>query len=209
MAEERKESYTRLFNPILDALCRQSTEISASQYAIILFVIRSTYGWNKKKFPLSKSYIAEGTAMTERSVKKNITILVNKGYLIEYGTDRKTRSKIYGLNKRFSQWGKGPAILSEGERPDTLEGERSGSVQSDTLSVNGQVTEGARVDTDEGERLDTQKRHIQRKSIKEKEKKCSQNLPFLDSETGKWVMPEEDSKEVENKEVEEDENGDI
>ena len=192
MAEERKESYTRLFNPILDALCRQSKQLTASQFAIILFVIRSTYGWSKKKFPLSKSYIAEGTELTDRCVKQNIRELISKGYLIDYGTDKKKRCKIYGLNKKYSQWGKGPAIMSEGEQSGseqwcTLEGE-----QRCTLSVNGDVSEGEPSCTDKGEQWCTQKRNSERKSKKEKEKKCSQNLPFLNPETQKWEMPEEE-----------------
>ena len=183
MAEEKekKDSFTRLFNPILEALYKRK-DLTGAQFAIILFVIRATYGWHKKKFPMSKTFIAEGTELSERCVKKNVSMLVKKGYLIEYGTDKDSRSKIYGLNKRYSQWGKGPAILDEGERLD--------SVQPDTLSVNGEVNEGERLDTDEGERLDTQKRNTQRNIKKEKEKKCTQKRPFL-NEDGMWEIPDE------------------
>ena len=186
MAEERKDSYTKLFNPILEALYRDR-KLTNTQFSIILFVIRATYGWHKKKFPMSKSFIADGIGLSERCVKKNINLLVQKGYLIEYGIDQDTRSKIYGLNKRYSQWGKGPAILDEGER--------SGSVQPDTLSVNGEVTISEQSDTLEGERSDTQKRNIKKKDKKEKEKKCSQNSLFFNPETETWEERDESGEE--------------
>ena len=186
MAEEKRDSYTKLFNPILEALYR-SHELTSAQFAIILFVIRSTYGWHKKKFPMSKAFIAEGTELSERCVIKNVNILVSKGYLIEYGVDRETRSKIYGLNKRYSQWGKGPATLVEGERLDTE--------QPDTLWVNGEVTMGEQSFSDEGERSDTQKRNIKKKDKKEKEKKCSPEPYFLNPETGMWEEVEDEDGE--------------
>lgn len=177
MAEDRKESYTKLFNPILEALYR-NRDLSSTQLCILLFVIRATYGWHKKKFPMSKKFIADGIGATERCVKKNINILVSKGYLIEYGIDHDTRSKIYGLNKRYSQWGKGPAILDEGER--------SGSEQLDTLSVNGEVAISEQPDTLEGERSDTQKRNIKKKEKKKDKRNVPEKELFLNPETGMW-----------------------
>ena len=186
MAEERKDSYTKLFNPILEALYR-SHELTSTQFAIILFVIRATYGWHKKKFPMSKSFIAKGTELTERCVIKNVNILVRKGYLIEYGIDKETKAKIYGLNKRYSQWGKGPANLDEGERLDTE--------QPDTLWVNGEVAISEQSDTLEGERSDTQKINIKKKDKKEKEKKCSKNSLFFNPETETWEERDESGEE--------------
>jgi phage replication O-like protein O len=178
--EEKRESYTRLFNPILEALCKSSDKLSGAQYAILLFVVRSTYGWHKKYLPMSKSFIAEGTGLSERCVIKNINILVKKGFLICYGTDKGTRAKVYGLNKHFSKWGKG---------------EQSDSVQSFTQSLNETNIEGERNGDFEGEQVDTQKRKKEkRNSKKEKEKKCSQNPYFLNPKTGMWEMVEEEEE---------------
>ena len=192
MAEEKRDSYTRLFNPILEALCR--TEFTGRELRVVLFIIRATYGWNKKKFPLSKSYIMKGTGISERNVCRIIKKLISRKILLDYGIDKTSRSRVYGLNKKYSQWD-AMSVTDD-------------SVTDDTLCLTNEDHESVTDDRDMSVTDDTQKRHIKDK-LKEKEKKCSQNLPFLDSETGKWVMPEEGSEEGENDEVEEDENGDI
>ena len=175
--KERKDSYTRLFNPILDALCKQSNNLSAAQFAIILFIIRSTYGWHKKFLPMSKSFIANGTGLSERCVTKNINILVKKKFVLCYGVDKQTRSKIYGLNKHYSQWG---------------EGEQSDSVQPFTLSLNGQVCEGERNGTFEGEPPFTQKIKSKKERLKKKnKKKCPTNDDFFLDQDGNWQQKTE------------------
>lgn len=106
MAEENKElkNYTRIFNPILEALCMQSKNLTSSDYAVLLCVIRTTYGWKRKKHPMSISYIAQATGMNERTVKRSVKNLIKKRFLIDYGNDKKFRSKVLGLNKKYSQW---------------------------------------------------------------------------------------------------------
>ena len=181
MAEEEKkrDSFTRLFNPILEAICK--TEFTGNELRIVLFIIRSTYGWHKKKFPLSKSYIAEGTGIGERTVCRVVKRLVDRHILIEYGTDKPSRSKVYGLNKRYSQW---DAMSVTGD-----------SVTGDTLCLSFDVTESVTYDRDESVTDDRQKRKSKKKELKEKEKKCSPEPYFLNPETGMWEEVEDEDGE--------------
>ena len=170
MAEDRKESYTKLFNPILEAICR--TEFTGREIRIVLFVIRATYGWNKKKFPLSKSYIAEGTGISVRNVSRIVKRLVNRNILIEYGTDKSTRAKVYGLNKKYSQWD-AMSVTDDNDNYDRVcmtDGDHDSDNDDRDMSV-----------TD-----DRQKRQSKRHIKKEKEKKCTQKELFLNPETGMW-----------------------
>ena len=178
MAEEKKDSFTKLFNPILEAICK--TELTGREIRIVLFVIRATYGWNKKKFPLSKSYIAEGTGISTRNVSRIVRRLIEKNVLIEYGTDKSTRAKVYGLNKKYSQW------ESMSVTNDSDNGDRVCMTNEDHNPDNG--------DRDMSVTDDRQNIHIKRHIKKEIKKKCSQNPYFLNPETGMWEMVEEEEE---------------
>ncbi len=106
MGEESRElqNYTRIFNPILEALYKQASNLTASEYAILLFIIRSTYGWQKKNHPISTLLIVQKTGITEKTVKRSVKRLVERGYVIDFGIDKKSRCRILGLNKKYSQW---------------------------------------------------------------------------------------------------------
>lgn len=177
MADEKKDSYTRLFNPILDALIKAG--FSGREYQIIFFVIRSTYGWNKKKFAMSKSFIAEGTGIQRRHVIEIVNNLVERHVLIEYGTDKKSRCKVYGLNKKFSQW----------DNPMCTE---SVTDENGTICVPNSATDSDENGTDMCTEDGTQNKHIKRHIKKEKEKKCSKEPYFLNPETGMWEEVEDE-----------------
>lgn len=179
MAEEKKDGYTRLFNPILDELCRQATNLSANDYAIILYVIRCTYGWHKTRFAMSSAFISKGTNIPERSVKRSVKKLLRLNYLKEFG--KEGRIKLVGLNKRYSQWNR------EGVMDDTDTG--------DTLIVSSEVSNSDTDDTINSVTDDTQKRKTQKKDSKEKEKKCSQNSLFFNPETETWEEKDESGEE--------------
>jgi len=173
--EKKRDSFTRLFNPILEALCKSN--LSSREFKIVFFVIRCTYGWNKKMFPMSKSFIAEGTNIDKRDVGKIIKGLVSKNVLIEYGTDKVTRAKIYGLNKHYSQW--------------SMCGDLPTGQTADICPAISDIDSGQTADDMSG--ADTeQNRHIKRHIKKEKEKKCSQNRIIFNPDTGCYEEAEDE-----------------
>jgi phage replication O-like protein O len=178
MADEKKDSYTKLFNPILEALCKSN--LNGSELKIVFYVIRCTYGWNKKKFAMSKSFIAEGTGIDRRNVGKIIKSLVERNVLIDYGVEKGSRTKIYGLNKHFSQW--------------VMCGELTNGKSADICASNSALDSGNSADDMCGE-FTAQNRHIKRHIKKEKEKKCSQEPYFLNPETGMWEEVEDEDGE--------------
>ena len=181
MAEEkeRKDSYTKLFNPILEALCK--SDLNASELKIVFFVIRCTYGWNKKKFAMSKSFIAEGTNIDRRNVGKIMKGLVDKNVLIDYGIEKDSRIKVYGLNKHYSQWGDVVSNAS-GNLDDICASETPLSMSSE-MPVS--------IVANETHKKDKLKRHIK----KEKEKKCSQKDVFFLDENGNWQQKKADEED--------------
>ena len=104
MDDENKElkNYTRLFNPILEALYK--SDLSGAEFQIVLCVIRATYGWKQKKHPMSTSLIASRTGLNERTVRRLVKLLIEKNYLINFGLDKSKKCNVLGLNKKYSQW---------------------------------------------------------------------------------------------------------
>lgn len=182
MAEEKKEdyreSYTRLFNPILEAIC--TGNFNGRELKIIFFVIRCTYGWNRKSYPMSRAFIAEGTGISERHVWEVMKGLIKRNVIINYGIDKKTRANLYGLNKKFSQWDK--AICPQNGDPQNGADE---DVKIGALSAPKTVKKNTGNGADICPEYGAQKRNIKR-NIKEKEKKCSQKEIFFNPETELW-----------------------
>ena len=177
MAEEKekKDSYTKLFNPILEALCKGN--FTGREFRIIFFIIRCTYGWNKTRFPMSASYISEGTGIDKRKVGTILKKLVSRNVIIDFGVDEKSRSKVYGLNKRYSQW----------DRPMSAENgvPENGVVCPPKMTPMSAENEQNDTPVDGGQKIQLS---FKRQSKKEKEKKCSQNSLFFNPETETWEI---------------------
>lgn len=95
---QTEQGYTRIANELLDALA--GSPMSSTGYAVVLLVIRNTYGWNKQSAPFSWAGIARSIAANERNVRREGQRLVECGVL------RVTESGQIGLQKDYEQWGK-------------------------------------------------------------------------------------------------------
>lgn len=102
MNRRMDEPFTRVSNEILEALSR--TKLNGSEYAIILFVIRNTYGFGKKSKPMSISYIAEGTGIHRTKVADALNKLIKNKILVEYKSATVTTSREIGFNKKVNEW---------------------------------------------------------------------------------------------------------
>jgi len=100
MANPQKENgNTQIANEILEALLQ--TDINGTDLKCILFILRKTYGWNKKEDEISLTQFTENINASIQAICKalnkltvNKIIVVNKdGYINKYG-----------LNKDYSQW---------------------------------------------------------------------------------------------------------
>jgi len=105
MASPQLENgHTRIANELLEALCSYSFPPKASlPPRIVLFVIRKTYGFQKKMDTLSISQFQEGVGEKNRS---NLIYWLN--YLVQARIlvkDKVSNMQVkYGLNKNYSEW---------------------------------------------------------------------------------------------------------
>lgn len=87
-------------NDILTALIK--ADLTATQYQIMLVVIRKTWGWNKKEDWISLSQFVELTGKSKRQIVTDISVLVSRNILVKSTTLGKTN--LLSPNKKFSDW---------------------------------------------------------------------------------------------------------
>lgn len=100
MANPQKEDgYTMIANEIMDALARIRIPGEARQ--ILDFILRKTYGFNKKSDAISLSQFCNGTNLKKQTVCKAINKLKTLNIITQ--KDNKVATE-YSINKDFDKW---------------------------------------------------------------------------------------------------------
>lgn len=103
MANPQKENgYTTIANELLEAIYRR--KFTASQLKILMFIMRFTYGFNRKTAPLSNSFIASGTGIHEITVSREINSLINDNVIELHKKPSFHDSRVIGINKDYEGW---------------------------------------------------------------------------------------------------------
>lgn len=106
-----ENGYTRVANELLEAIGKQG--FTATQYGIILCVIRYTYGYGRKTHPLSMTFLAKWTGKSVRGIKSDFKRLVEDGVLYIKNSGQRGTTYEIGLNKDFIAWRKSIPIAGE------------------------------------------------------------------------------------------------
>jgi phage replication O-like protein O len=100
MANPQKENgYTAISNEILDHLIQ--IKINSDALKIVLFIIRKTYGFNKKQDKISLSQFVLATQLKKSVICRGLNRLNNMNIIIRIANDDCT---IYRFNKDFDTW---------------------------------------------------------------------------------------------------------
>jgi phage replication O-like protein O len=92
--------FTRIANKILDILA--SVNLTGSELRVVLFIIRKTYGYNKKEDLISLSQIKEGTEISKRNIIYILQNLEAKKILMV--TREKLKTNNIRFNKYYDTW---------------------------------------------------------------------------------------------------------
>lgn len=100
MASPQKEKgHTETSNELLEALCL--FDFNGSDYKILLFTIRKTYGYHKKTDPISIGQYQKGTGLARRTVIDTLNRLVSYNALVK---ERNSYVSRYGIQKDYDKW---------------------------------------------------------------------------------------------------------
>ena len=101
MASPQKENgFTAIANEILEQLVK--TSLLGSEYQVLLFLLRKTYGYQKKEDIISLSQYQKGTGLSRPTVVKTLKNLITRRMLVKmYLPDSRISFKF---NKNYDFW---------------------------------------------------------------------------------------------------------
>ena len=125
MANPQKENgFTPISNEILEELVK--TDILASEFRVLYFVIRKTYGFHKKSDVISLTQFEKGTLLSRATVVKALKNLVSCNILV------KTAIPSYSFNKDYDSWVVNTAKLVKRKIPGGIYGYTKSSIDGYT-----------------------------------------------------------------------------
>ncbi len=94
--------YTRIANEIMDEFAKIRIPGRARQ--ILDFILRKTYGWNKKTDKITLTQFVKGTGLNKVHIVYVISKLLQMNLITKEITLGKWNPNIYGFNKDFKTW---------------------------------------------------------------------------------------------------------
>jgi phage replication O-like protein O len=168
--------YARVHNAILDALA--SARLTGSEFRCVLFLLRKTYGWNKKEDRISLSQWATGTNMIRSNIVGILRELERKSII--YRRIDEGQVPVFGFNKYVEEWqeiGVSAEIPQRFKKHELLSCSTTVILQntSDATVILQDTRSGMLQDTRSGILQDTHKRHL--KTIKDNLPDASKKTP--------------------------------
>lgn len=125
MANPQTENgFTKIANEVFEELVK--TALLGSEFQICFFVIRKTYGFNKKEDRISLTQFEKGTNLSRPTVVKSLKNLVSRNIL------KRSESLIYKFNKDYESWVVNTALLVK--HNDTTSKDRFTKIGKDGLT---------------------------------------------------------------------------
>jgi phage replication O-like protein O len=98
---QRENGYTAIANEIMEALARY--RIPGEKRQVLDYLLRMTYGFNRKQVEISYGEIAEATGIHRQNVKRALDWLYSKRITGVIKTDYRAK-KVYEFNKNYEDW---------------------------------------------------------------------------------------------------------
>jgi len=95
-----ENGYTRIANEFLEALARY--RLAGEQMQCFLFILRKTWGFQKKTDAIPLSQFVVGTGLKKPNVCRALSELENKRLIVIKNDNKK--AKTYRINKHYSRW---------------------------------------------------------------------------------------------------------
>ena len=94
-----ENGHTRISNELLEVIIK--CHFSATELDIIWFIVRNTYGWNRKAAIISYGMMAKGMGGDIRYVKRMVSRLIKNGVIFKAKINNQN---LFGLNKNYKVW---------------------------------------------------------------------------------------------------------
>ena len=129
LCPKKEKGYTAIANELFEALCK--AYIPARERQCLDFIIRQTFGYNRKEDRISLSQFEKATGLKKRSVRDCLRSLEEKRLIIVTpGTFR--TPKCYQFNKYYDQWSVQKNTHSAGQHAQSVQTDTHRSMQKNT-----------------------------------------------------------------------------
>jgi phage replication O-like protein O len=143
LANPQKENgHVDIANEIMDALAR--TRVPGEARQVLDFIIRKTYGWQKKKDAISLTQFETGTGLSKVHICRAFVTLkgMNMIVITQQGNEP---AKVYEIQKDYEKWNllpkrvsvtqKGQAHYPKGSKPLPIRGTTINTSTKDTITI--------------------------------------------------------------------------
>ena len=96
---QKENGYTAIANEIVEALVR--LDLTGCQFRVLLFIVRKTYGFNKKTDWIAYSKFQNSLGVGPSTIMRSLEALLARRVVL---ADKQVGKTVYGLNKHFSEW---------------------------------------------------------------------------------------------------------
>lgn len=133
MADVQLEhGYTRIANEILEAVMQ--TNLSPTQYKLIIAIFRFTYGFGRKEAEMSLSFLANITLCDKRHIQRELKELESYGIIHQKMVKGKKRFILF--EKNFDSWtGKAHIVHLDNVQKDNVQTTNNNIVRLDNTNV--------------------------------------------------------------------------
>lgn len=101
MASPQLENgYIQIANELYTAL--YCVDLNGAEFRVFSFIMHMTYGYKRKFYTLSATYIAEGANIPVKTVRRALKSLVAYNMIISRGQSNKI--KAFSINKNYEKW---------------------------------------------------------------------------------------------------------
>ena len=97
-----EKGYTVIDNLLLEAIYK--CDLNATQYSILLCIIKATYGFHKTNYKMSLTYIAKAIGKTKYKVSYELNRLIQRNIVKVYKKSDFKNPNYLGINKHFKEW---------------------------------------------------------------------------------------------------------
>ena len=111
---QTKNGYTRIANEILLKIAK--TDLNGAQFRIVMALWRYTYGFSRKEYEMSLSFLAEAIDSQKAHVSRELSTLIDRGIIKSNGIGKR-RGRILSFNKNYEEWSDRPANQTEEPAP--------------------------------------------------------------------------------------------
>jgi phage replication O-like protein O len=156
MANPQPDQFTKISNELMEAI--PLYKFNGTQLRLLIAIIRYTYGFSRKEWELSLSFLAKSTGIHKEQVKRELKTLIDHKVVNVVREANFKTTRILAFNKNYDEWSVKKSELINTQETNTFPGSE---IEHHT---------GSELASSPGSELDPQERYI-KENIKEKKEK--------------------------------------